>query len=77
MKKLFFASQFLSAANVQIVSAATGSRSGEEIIVLLVPILIILLLASGYWIRARHKAKRERDMNATNEAKGADDTTEG
>jgi hypothetical protein len=70
MKKLFFASVFLSS----IAKAATGSRSGEDYIVLLAPVLLITIIWGGYQFKNWMKARKERELNASKETDTAEDT---
>jgi hypothetical protein len=73
MKKLSFLSFSLSAIT-QLVTGATGYRSGEEYIVLLAPILIITILWGGYAVKKKLKERKERELNAANEHDTASDT---
>lgn len=64
-KNIFLAALFLS-ANIQMLFAATGSRS-DDFLVVLVPLLFLAMMWALYEVKAKLKARKEAAANASTE----------
>ena len=68
MKKILPALLFLS-AKVEMVSAATGERS-DDYLVVLVPLVLLMIVWAGFMVKAKitamKKRKEEAEISGTN-----------
>jgi hypothetical protein len=65
MKKIFFALLFLL-ANIEITFAATGYRTGDNVVIW-GPIILFAVVWAGYKVKAKLKERKNREAEALTE----------
>ena len=68
MKKIMLALLFLS-ANIEMMFAATGYRTGDDVVIW-GPVVLIALVWAGFQVKAKLKARKEREAQAIKNVEG-------